>query len=116
MNVILQVVITLAELLWDQLKMHQKTTSGRSQKSQQPFNVQSMDDLLAFLHGPHHEDSENFVCVIVHNIDGPGLRDPDTQQHLARIAACSHVRIVASIDHVNALLCKYSFLVYVIIS
>lgn len=96
-----QVVITLAELLWDQLKMHQKSTSGTSHKSQQPFSGRSMDDLLSFLDGPHNEI---FVCVIVHNIDGPGLRDAETQQHLARIAACSHVRIVASTDHVNTLL------------
>lgn len=67
-----------------------------------------MDDLLAFLDGPHTEGNECFVCVIVHNIDGPGLRDSDTQQYLARIAACSHIRIVSSIDNVNAPLCKQS--------
>lgn len=104
MDIIFQVVVSLAELLWDQLKMHKKSTSGTSHKSQQPFSGQSMDDLLEFLDGPHNENF--FVCVIVHNIDGPGLRDADTQQHLARIAACSHVRIVASTDHVNTLLCK----------
>ncbi|KAJ8562804.1 hypothetical protein K7X08_031256 [Anisodus acutangulus] len=43
-----------------------------------------------------------FCCILVHNIDGPGLRDSDSQQCLASIAACSHVRMVASIDHVNA--------------
>lgn len=66
-----------------------------------------MDDLIAFLDGTNLVDSESFVCVLVHNIDGPGLRDPETQQYLARIAACSNIRVVASIDHVNALLCKY---------
>lgn len=93
-----QVVITLAELLWDQLKPQLKTAN----KNQSPFNVRSMDDLIAFLDGPHLEDIECFICVIVHNIDGPALRDTDTQQHLARIAGCSHIRVVASIDHVNA--------------
>ncbi|CAA2972112.1 origin of replication complex subunit 2 [Olea europaea subsp. europaea] len=97
-----QVVITLAELLWDQLKMHGKTTWENLPKNQQPFNTKSMDDLIAFLDGPHLEDKECFVCVVVHNIDGPSLRDSDTQQYLARIAACSHIRVVASIDHVNA--------------
>nr|XP_009787181.1 PREDICTED: origin recognition complex subunit 2-like isoform X1 [Nicotiana sylvestris] len=96
-----QVVITLAELLWDQLKLRQKTTSRNLSKSQQPFNPRSMDELLAFLDKPDLED-ECFVCIVVHNIDGPGLRDSDSQHCLASIAACSHVRMVASIDHVNA--------------
>ncbi|PON36090.1 Origin recognition complex, subunit [Parasponia andersonii] len=33
------------------------------------------------------------------NIDGPGLRDSETQQILARLASSSHIRIVAFIDH-----------------
>ncbi|XP_031119845.1 origin of replication complex subunit 2 [Ipomoea triloba] len=99
-----QVVITLAELLWDQLKTLQKTTSGSQSKNQQPFNTRSVDSLLGFLHEPHVDvnDEECFVCIVVHNIDGPGLREPDNQQCLARIASCSHVRMVASIDNINA--------------
>ncbi|THG06411.1 hypothetical protein TEA_003335 [Camellia sinensis var. sinensis] len=96
-----QVMIVLAELLWDQLKI-QRTPSGNLSKVQQPFNSRSIDDLLSFLDGPQVEGDECFVCVVVHNIDGPGLRDSDTQQYLARIAACSHIRVVASIDNVNA--------------
>lgn len=65
-----------------------------------------MDDLIAFLDGPHSEGSEFSICVVIHNIDGPGLRGADSQQYLARIAACSHVHMVASIDNVNAPLCK----------
>ncbi|XP_074322069.1 origin of replication complex subunit 2-like [Apium graveolens] len=61
-----------------------------------------MDDLIAFLDGPHSEGNECSICVVIHNIDGPGLRDADNQQYLARIAACSHVHMVASIDNVNA--------------
>ncbi|KAL8488818.1 hypothetical protein ACS0TY_024938 [Phlomoides rotata] len=97
-----QVAVTLAELLWDQLKMQRKNTSASNPKNQQPFNTRSMDDLISFLNGPHLEDEECFVCVVVNNIDGPGLRDPESQQYLARLAACSHVLMVASIDHVNA--------------
>lgn len=65
-----------------------------------------MDDLIAFLDGPEDKTNECLVCVVIHNIDGPGLRDSETQQYLARVAACSHIHIVASIDHVNAPLCK----------
>lgn len=96
----------MAEILWDLVQNQQKTTSGSLHKHQ-PFNTRSMDDLIAFLDGPHFEDSDCFVCIVVHNIDGPGLRDPDTQLYLARIAACSNIRVIASIDHVNALLCKW---------
>lgn len=101
-NVVFQVLITLCELLGDQLKTHRKTPSG----SQRSFNTLSMDDLIAFLDGPHAEGKECSICVVIHNIDGPGLRDSDSQQYLARIAACSHVHMVASIDNVNAPLCK----------
>lgn len=65
-----------------------------------------MDDLLAFLDGPQMDEKDSFICVVVNNIDGPGLRDTETQQYLARLASCSYIRVVASIDHVNAPLCK----------
>ncbi|XP_058089116.1 origin of replication complex subunit 2 isoform X2 [Magnolia sinica] len=90
--------ITIAELLWDQLKNKRRTPI----KTQQPFSSQSMEDILAFLDGPLAKENNCFVCVVVHNIDGPGLRDSEAQQYLARIACCSQVYMVASIDHVNA--------------
>ncbi|PIA27610.1 hypothetical protein AQUCO_07600052v1 [Aquilegia coerulea] len=88
------VVIAMAEILSDQLKL--------KRKSQQPFSSKSLDDLLIFLDGSHMKESDCFVCVVIHNIDGPGLRELETQQILSRLASCSYVRIVASIDHVNA--------------
>ncbi|CAB4266392.1 unnamed protein product [Prunus armeniaca] len=94
-----QVVAALAELLWDQLKSKRKNP-GSSSKVQQPFSSRSMDDLLAFL--DEDRTNECFVCVVIHNIDGPGLRDSEIQQVLARVASCSHILMVASIDHVNA--------------
>ncbi|CAH9111214.1 unnamed protein product [Cuscuta epithymum] len=100
-----QVVIALAELLWDQLKALQKISSGSKSKNQQPFNTRSVDNLIEFLNEPPldtNDKDECLVCVVVHNIDGPGLREPDNQQLLARVASCSHVRIVASIDNINA--------------
>ncbi|KAJ7966641.1 Origin recognition complex, subunit 2 [Quillaja saponaria] len=97
-----QVVIALAEALWDQVKTKRKTPSRDLPKVQQPFNSRSMEDLLAFLDGSEADENDSFVCIVVHNIDGPGLRDCETQQYLARLAACSHIRIVASIDNVNA--------------
>lgn len=95
-----QVIAAVAELLWDQIKSSRKTTESLS-KAQLPYNSKSTDEIFAFLDGSLAEENDSFVCVLIHNIDGPGLRDTDTQQFLARMAACSHVRFVASIDHVN---------------
>ncbi|KAG4123750.1 hypothetical protein ERO13_D11G345100v2 [Gossypium hirsutum] len=97
-----QVIIALAEILWEQLKLKRKVSSGSLPKVQQPFSSRSMDDLLVFLDGPEMDEKDSFICVVVNNIDGPGLRDTETQQYLARLASCSYIRVVASIDHVNA--------------
>ncbi|XLR70516.1 hypothetical protein S83_021188 [Arachis hypogaea] len=97
-----QVLITLAELLHDQVKAKRKASSRDLPKSQQPSNSQSIEDLLTFLDEAEIEEDGYVICVIIHNIDGPGLRDFETQQYLARLAACTHICIVASIDHVNA--------------
>lgn len=75
--------------------------------STRQLNSQSIEDLLTFLYEVEVEDKDCFVCVVIHNIDGPGLRDSETQQYLARLASCTHIRMVASIDHVNAPLCKF---------
>lgn len=102
----IQVLLALAELLSELLNCKRKS-SGSFHKGQESFPSRSMDDILSFLHGPQSEDKDCFICVVVHNIDGPALRDPESQQSLARLASCSHIRMVASIDHVNAPLCKH---------
>lgn len=102
-------MIAVAELLLDQMKTRRKVPNRDFPKSQQPFSSQSMEDLLTFLDEVQTEEDNCFVCVIIHNIDGPALRDHETQQYLARLAACTNIRIVASIDHVNAPLCKCSY-------
>lgn len=107
----LQVIIAVAELCWDQIKAKRKS-AGNLAKVQQPFSTKSIDDLFAFLDGSLAEENNSFVCVVIHNIDGPGLRDSDTQQSLARLAACSRIRMVASIDHVNASLCEEPYLFF----
>lgn len=94
-------MIALAEVLSEQVKSKPSVS-----KNEQPFSSLSIEDLLAFLDGADTEEEDCFVCVVIHNIDGPGLRDSETLQYLARLAACSHIRIVASIDHLNAPLRK----------
>ncbi|KAK6939579.1 Origin recognition complex, subunit 2 [Dillenia turbinata] len=93
-------LLMLAEVLWDQLKTTRRTP--RNLPKFQQFSSQSVDELLTFLDESHGEGDDCFVCVIIHNIDGPGLRDSETQQYLARLASCSNIRIIASIDHINA--------------
>eukprot|EP00878_Enallax_costatus_P031657 GHUV01034629.1.p1 GENE.GHUV01034629.1~~GHUV01034629.1.p1 ORF type:complete len:408 (+),score=68.47 GHUV01034629.1:167-1225(+) len=44
------------------------------------------------------------LYVLIHNIDGPGLRSPDEQLWLSRLAQAPAVHLIASIDHVNAAL------------
>ncbi|OAY66704.1 Origin of replication complex subunit 2, partial [Ananas comosus] len=105
-----QVLITMVEVLWDQLKVNRKCPPNKS-KMQLPSSSQTIDDILSFLDSQISTDNDGFICVLIHNIDGPALRDSETQQHLARIACCSHVRIVASIDHVNAPLLKKKIVV-----
>ncbi|OWM80740.1 hypothetical protein CDL15_Pgr006770 [Punica granatum] len=100
-----QVVVTVAELLLEFLKSRKKSPKANLPNLQQPFSSRSMEDLFSFLDGSWMEGNDCFVCVVIHNIDGPGLRDSDTQRCLAQLAACSNVRIIASIDHVNSPLC-----------
>ncbi|GAV62705.1 ORC2 domain-containing protein [Cephalotus follicularis] len=97
-----QAMIAIAGVLWDQLKNKGRDSSGSFPKGQQPFSSQSIDSLLAFFDGPQVEENDCCVCVVVHSIDGPALRGAEFQLLLARLASCSHIRIVASIDHVNA--------------
>ncbi|XP_068640322.1 origin of replication complex subunit 2 isoform X2 [Aristolochia californica] len=91
-------VIAMAELLMEQQKTKQRTPT----KMKKPFASQSKEDLLAFLNGSHSKNGDSFICIVIHNIDGPGLRDSESQLYLAQIASCSCVRLVASVDHVNA--------------
>ncbi|CAN1769780.1 Origin of replication complex subunit 2 [Linum perenne] len=96
-----QVMVAIAEVWLDQVKAKKRNSPS---KVNQSFNSRSVDDILSFLDEQEDagDDDRYFVCVIVHNIDGPGLREPESQQLLARIASCSHIRVVASIDHVNS--------------
>ncbi|EER93232.1 origin of replication complex subunit 2 [Sorghum bicolor] len=97
-----QVIATIAEMFWDQTKAKRKRQPGtRSQLSQQ-FPSQSTEDIISFLMRQTSDDVDDPVCLLIHNVDGPALRDAESQQCLAQISCCPQIRIVASIDHVNA--------------
>ncbi|MCO5552007.1 hypothetical protein L7F22_005515 [Adiantum nelumboides] len=89
------VVFTIADAMWEQRKASLKSAKSAGGR---PLVTQSVDELIASL---HDKEENSFVYVIVHNIDGPCLRDADTQQVLANLAGSSNVRLVASMDHIN---------------
>lgn len=46
------------------------------------------------------------IFLIIHNIDGTMLRNDKAQSVLSRLAAIKNIHLIASIDHINAPLCK----------
>ncbi|KAL4854768.1 DNA polymerase iota [Chlorella vulgaris] len=57
----------------------------------------SKKDLLELI-----QRDERHLYVVLHNIDGRGLRDHDTQRQLSELAALPNVHLAATIDHANA--------------
>lgn len=47
------------------------------------------------------------IFLMVHNIDGPMLRNGKSQSILSRLASIKHLHMVASIDHINTPLRKF---------
>ncbi|EER92739.1 origin of replication complex subunit 2 [Sorghum bicolor] len=97
-----QVIATIAEMFWDQTKAKRKRQPGTRAQLSQQFPSQSTEDIISFLMRQTSDDVDYPVCLLIHNVDGPALRDTESQQCLAQISCCPQVRVVASIDHVNA--------------
>lgn len=49
------------------------------------------------------------IFLIVHNLDGTMLRNEMAQNILSRLANIPNIHLIASIDHINAPNCKFSF-------
>ncbi|XP_067004819.2 origin recognition complex subunit 2 [Anabrus simplex] len=65
----------------------------------------------------YSSDSENKLYLFVHNIDGPMLRNSESQEILAALAGADNIHLVATVDHINAplmwdqaLLSQFNFL------
>lgn len=63
------------------------------------FHFSPIDDMLDTI---RQEAPERKIYVIIHNIDGPALRDIDSQRLLSDLAALPNVHLAATVDHVNA--------------
>ncbi len=48
------------------------------------------------------------VYLVLHNIDGAGLRSTEAQDVLALLAASPFVHFIATVDHVRATLCRFT--------
>lgn len=66
----------------------------------------NMGDAVNLIGSQLSECSVN-LFLIVHNIDGVMLRSSKAQSVLANLARLQNVRLIATIDHINAPLCKY---------
>lgn len=64
--------------------------------------VDAIDDQLSKNHEMH-------IFMIVHNIDGFMLRNNKAQLILSRLARLEQIHLIASLDHINAPMCKYIF-------
>ena len=99
-----QVIYTVVSTLWE---ARRKGISSNKAKQDCPVSSNSVVDLLSFLTDDDDDDYySTHIYVVIHNIDGPGLRDDDVQQTLASLASSKHVRLVASIDNINAPICE----------
>ncbi|KAJ8255303.1 hypothetical protein GJAV_G00203350 [Gymnothorax javanicus] len=59
-------------------------------------------DQVDFIVEAMRQDPDFHVYLIVHNIDGPMLRNEKTQQTLGQLASIPNMHLLASIDHINA--------------
>lgn len=70
-----------------------------------PSNI---SDVVSLIYNQLEEHKVE-LFLIIHNIDGAMLRHAKTQSTLASIAQIKKIRTIATIDHINAPLCKYNF-------
>ncbi|XP_013138716.1 PREDICTED: origin recognition complex subunit 2 [Papilio polytes] len=75
------------------------------ENSRVPSNIGDTIDLIDCQLSENNVD----LFLIVHNIDGDMLRNSKSQAVLASLAQLKNVHMIATIDHINAPLCKYYF-------
>lgn len=61
-----------------------------------------------FAHPERYEETiPAALYILIHNIDGPALRNLKAQTILSQLAAIPQIHFVASVDHINACQCKH---------
>lgn len=66
----------------------------------------SPNDCLELIEKVLTVNSDDRLYLLIHNIDGIMLRSNKAQNVLASLAGISNIRILASVDHINAPLRK----------
>ncbi|KAH0560842.1 origin recognition complex subunit 2 [Cotesia glomerata] len=64
-----------------------------------PSNI---NDCFTIIESTMKKNPDDRLYLLVHNIDGAMLRSNKSQDMLSRLAAIANVRMVASVDHINA--------------
>lgn len=64
------------------------------------------NDCLEVIEKILRDNPNDRLYLIIHNIDGIILRSNKTQNVLASLATIPNIRVIASVDHINAPLCK----------
>ncbi|KAF9551327.1 Origin recognition complex subunit 2 [Mortierella hygrophila] len=64
----------------------------------------SLQEQVAFIRAYFAQPERDIqkLYLLIHNIDGSGLRAEKTQSALSLLASCPHIHLIASIDHINA--------------
>lgn len=70
------------------------------------------NDCLELIEKILSNNPDDRLYLIIHNIDGIMLRSSKAQNVLASLAAISNIRIIASVDHINAPLRKLYLFLY----
>ncbi|KAK3831554.1 MAG: origin recognition complex subunit 2-domain-containing protein [Linnemannia gamsii] len=64
----------------------------------------SLQEQVAFIRAYFAQPDRTIqkIYLLIHNIDGSGLRAEKVQSALSLLASCPHIHLIASIDHINA--------------
>lgn len=59
-----------------------------------------VDHIVEYFQKKDHSMAK--LILLIHNIDGPGLRDEKTQVYLSKLASIKQFYVLVSVDHINA--------------
>lgn len=68
-------------------------------KIRAPFARRALSDYVAAV---RDNIGSRTIAIVIHNVDGPALRAPETHRALSSLSAIPGVLLAASVDHVNA--------------
>lgn len=78
-----------------------KITAGALGTTVSTGSIQDHVQFICDYFADQNRDYES-LYIVVHNLDGPNLRNERTQTALSMLANASNIHLVASVDHINA--------------